>query len=215
MKFQIIRQLLPAIGLLLMSVFSTQASAITLILDTNVGNSDQYDSVAEFTLTQVGSDVQFELLFFPEIGGVLQPQDGVRVRDFWWSIDPGATFGAFLAISGPLGAFGINVGGQGGYSLTFNQEFPTNPGDPNAFSAGLTATWKILDSTLADFLYPVSAEGQPDALALIHFISGIDYNNDGDADSYRYIAAVPEPSSLLLMMVGLFGLIGIAVRRQV
>jgi hypothetical protein len=97
-------------------------------------------------------------------------------------------------------------GVQAGYDFDFVATF-----DPSATSANapLVFTATAAPST---FLEPTTGAG-PTSFALIQLTGGSEVINGQNITSGFYVAAIPEPSTYMMMLTGL-GLVGLGFRRR-
>jgi len=95
---------------------------------------------------------------------------------------------------------------QAGYDFDFVATF-----DPSA-TAGNSPLLFLANSAPSTFLEPTAGAG-PTAFALIQLTGGSEVINGENITSGFYVAAVPEPSTYLMMFAGL-GMVGLALRRR-
>ena len=101
----------------------------------------------------------------------------------------------------------IQPGGtQAGYNFDFRAVF-----DPSAVDDNTPLTWT---ATTAPETFVESTSGAgPDSFALIQLTGGMEVINGQNIESGFYVAAVPEPETYALMLVGL-GFVGSVVYRN-
>ena len=107
------------------------------------------------------------------------------------------------------GSTGITLGPggtQAGYNFDFRAAF-----DPSAIQGNTPLIWTATGAP-STFLDPTSGAG-PNSFALIQLTGGAEVIDGQNVTSGFYVAAVPEPSTYVLMLTGL-GLIGFAVQQK-
>jgi hypothetical protein len=102
----------------------------------------------------------------------------------------------------------IQTGGftQSGYDFDFRANF-----DPDVNASNDPRTWTA-NRPLTAFLDPTTGSG-PAAFSLIQLTQGTQTLGGENISSGFYIAAVPEPETYAILLVGL-GLVGFAMRRR-
>jgi hypothetical protein len=98
------------------------------------------------------------------------------------------------------------AGTQAGYTFDHRVGF-----DPSAIQSNTPLTWTAT-SAPQTFLESTPGAG-PDAFALIQLTGGSEVIGGQNVTSGFYVAAVPEPSTYALMLVGL-GVVGLWCRRR-
>lgn len=217
------------VGLGIMAV-PLSAAALSIDINTYVTGSTVSGNatVATLTLTQNGSNVDFSFVNSVNnlSGGI---GDDAFISQLLFSYGgvtalSGASFSNFGGTQSIVaGDFDINPPGKNaGYDFYLELDFPTKASQ--RFLDGEVTTWTISNVQINDFMGSVSGSGAA-SLAMVH-VQQVGAGSGGGS-SVKYIGStetrnppaelpqnsVPEPATLALMGIGLFGL-GVQRKRK-
>lgn len=181
-------------------------------------------TVATLTITQNGNDVEFRLDNFANaaVGNTATNANIDWLGLNYTGANPlsSGSFGNFsgFGISSSDFAIGSFNPCCGSDTLNLKLDFPA--GNPNnRFKDGDSVTWTIFNTSVSDFLVPISIlqDGSGtayDALTMVH-LQGIDVGNvTGGSAKYAGITVVPVPAAVFLFGSGLLGLWPLVKRRS-
>lgn len=209
-------------------------AASALVIDINTyltgGAGGSNVTVATLTLTQNGNNVDFRLE--NSIGNLGAIANNAFISTLWFSYDGSPllnsssywNFGGTQLVQA-ANSFGTDPKGAAGYDFYLDLDYPTSNKNPALrFTDGEYSTWTVSAADgistvlVSDFTTPVTANGKPASLAMVH-IQGT------QGDSLRYVgneavppqedpATVPEPATLALLGLGMASLAWMRKRKK-
>ena len=217
-------------GAVLMTV-PLAASALVIDINTYLtgGSGGSNVTVATLTLTQNGNSVDFR--FENSIGNLGTIANNAFISGLLFSYDgspllKSSSFGNFGGTQLVVAAdFGNPSGKPAGYDFYLDLDYPTSNKNPALrFTDSEYSTWTVSAADgistvlVSDFTTPVTANGKPASLAMVH-IQGtqgdfLKYVGNEAVPPQEDPATVPEPATLGLLGLGMASLAWMRKRKK-
>lgn len=208
-------------------------TASALVIDINTyltgGSGGSNVTVATLTLTQNGNSVDFR--FENSIGSLGTIANNAYIAGLLFSYDgspllKSSSFGNFGGTQLVVAAdFGNPSGKPAGYDFYLDLDYPTSNKNPALrFTDSEYSTWTVSAADgvsavlVSDFTTPVTANGKPASLAMVH-IQGTQggslwYVGNEAVPPQEDPATVPEPATLALLGLGMASLAWMRKRKK-